>query len=97
MQAFSQIQLNRDIATIQLLHSRLGLDLSKSLAYGTGNFMFISQLNKRNILISKYIEILYRYEVIGDTTPTEYYNVLTVQDVQDIIDDSYRELEKYNV
>jgi hypothetical protein len=47
-------------------------------------------------MISKYIEILYRYQVISDVSITEYYNVLTVQDVQDIIDDSYRQLEKYN-
>jgi hypothetical protein len=96
MQVLDQTQLNSDIATIQLLHSRLGLDLAKSFAYGTGNFIFLSQLNKRNILISKYIEILYRYQVIGDTGPTEYYNVLIIQDIQDIIDDCYRELEKYN-
>lgn len=97
MQALNQTQLNLDIATIQLLHSRLGLDLSKSLAYHTGNFIFISQLNKRNILISKYIDLLYKFQVYGDSVPTEYYNVLTVQDIQDIIDDAYRELEKYNV
>jgi hypothetical protein len=96
MQAFSQVQLNSDIATIQLLHGRLGLDLSKSFSYHTGNFLFLKELNKRNIIISKYIEILYRYEVISDVSITEYYNVLTVQDIQDIIDDAYRELEKYN-
>lgn len=96
MQALNQTQLNTDIATIQLLHSRLGLDLSKSLAYGTGNFMFLRELNKRNILISKYIDLLYKFEVIGDSIPTEHYNVLTVDDIQDVIDDAYRELEKYN-
>jgi hypothetical protein len=96
MQQFNQNQLNEDIATIQILHARLGNDLAKSMAYGTGNFMFISQLNKRNILISVYRDILYRYEVIGDTDTTEYYNVLTMDDIQAIIDDCYRELEKYN-
>lgn len=96
MQVLDQHQLNSDIATIQLLHSRLGLDLANSLAYHTGSFMYLSNLNKRNILISKYIDILYRYQVIGDVSATEHYNALTVQDVQDIIDDSYRELEKYN-
>lgn len=97
MQALDQIQLNLDIATIQLLHSRLGLDLAKSLAYGTGNFMFLRELNKRNILISKYKDLLYKFQIYGDTIPTEHYNVLTVQDIQDVIDDAYRELEKYNV
>lgn len=97
MQALDQTQLNSDIATIQLLHSRLGLDLAKSFAYGTGNFFFLSQLNKRNILISKYIEMLYRCTIIGNTETSDHYNVLTVDDIQDIIDDAYRELEKYNV
>jgi hypothetical protein len=96
MQAFDQTQLNSDIATIQLLHGRLGEDLANSLAYHTGDFEFLSELNKKNIQISKYIEIFYRYQVIGDVPVTEYYNVLTVQDIQDMIDDSYRELEKYN-
>jgi hypothetical protein len=96
MQVLDQTQLNSDIATIQLLHGRLGEDLAKSLAYHTGDFEFLSYLNKRNILISKYIEILYRYQVIGDVPVTEYYNVLTIQNIQDMIDDSYRELEKYN-
>lgn len=97
MQALDQIQLNLDIATIQLLHARLGLDLAKSFAYGTGNFMFLRELNKRNILISKYKDLLYKFQMYGDTIPTEHYNVLTVQDIQDVIDDAYRELEKYNV
>lgn len=97
MQALNQTQLNADIATIQLLHSRLGLDLAKSLSYGTGSFMFLRELNKRNILIGKYKDLLYKFQVYGDTIPTEYYNVLTVQDIQDVIDDSYRELEKYNI
>jgi hypothetical protein len=97
MQALDQVQLNSDIATIQLLHSRLGLDLAKSFAFHTGNFMYLKTLNLKNILISKYIEILYRFQVIGDTTVTEYYNTLTVQDIQDIIDDAYRELERYNI
>jgi hypothetical protein len=96
MQALDQTQLNTDIGIIQLLHSRLGEDLAKSLAYGTGNFIYLSTLNNKNILISKYIEILYRYQIIGDYTSTEKYNVLTVQDIQDIIDDAYRQLEKYN-
>lgn len=97
MQAFGQTQLSSDIATIQLLHGRLGLDLSKSLAYHTGNFMFLSQLNKKNILISKYVDLLYKYDIKGQTSTNDYYNVLTEEDIQAIIDDAYRELEKYNV
>jgi DNA polymerase III delta prime subunit len=96
MQALNQTQLNLDIATIQLLHGRLGLDLATSLSFGTGNFMFLNLLNKRNILISKYKDLLYKFQVIGDSVPTEYYNILTVDDIQNIIDDAYRELEKYN-
>jgi DNA-directed RNA polymerase beta subunit len=96
MQVLDQNILNSDIATIQLLHSRLAEDLSKSFAYHTGGQLFLANLNKRNILISKYIEILYRYQVIGDVAVTEYYNVLTVNDIQSIIDDAYRELDRYN-
>lgn len=98
MQAIlSQAQLNSDIAIIQLLHGRLGLDLSKSLAYGTGNFIYLSELNKKNILISKYIDLLYKFDIKGDHEATEYYNILTVDDIQNIIDDAYRQLEKYNI
>ena len=96
MQALDQTQLESDIASIQLLHSYLGNDFAKSLGYGTGNFIYLKELNNRNLLISKYIDILYKFTVIGDTETTEYYNVLTVQDIQDIIDDAYRELERYN-
>jgi hypothetical protein len=96
MQALDQTQLNTDIGIIQLLHSRLGEDLAKSLSYGTGTFIYLSTLNNKNILVSKYIEILYRYQIIGDYISTERYNVLTVQDIQNIIDDAYRKLEKYN-
>jgi hypothetical protein len=96
MQALDQTQLNNDIAAIQVLHGRLGLDVAKSFAYGTGNFMYLKELNKKNILVSKYIDLLYKFEVKGDIQVTEYYNVLTIQDIQDIIDDAYRQLEKYN-
>ena len=96
MQALDQTQLNADIAAIQILHGRLGLDLSKSLAYHSGNNTYLRELNKRNILVSKYMDILSRYQVIGDTITTEYYNVLTVEDLQAVIDDAYRELERHN-
>lgn len=96
MQALTQSQLNEDIAAIQLLHSRLGLDLCKCMAYHTGNFWFISELNKRNILIGNYIDILYRQEVIGDSTISDSYNILSTSDIESIVDDCYRELEKYN-
>lgn len=96
MQALDQTQLNTDIIAIQILHSYLGNDLAKCLAYHTGGFMFIKELVKRNITVSRHLYILQNYSVIGDTEVTEHYNVLTVQDIQDIIDDCYRELEKYN-
>jgi hypothetical protein len=96
MQALDQDQLNSDIAIIQLLHGRLGEDVAKSFAFHTGNFMYLKTLNDKNILISKYIDLLYKFHVIGDTKSTEHYNVLTIQDIQDVIDDCYRELERYN-
>lgn len=96
MQALTQTQLNEDIAAIQLLHGRMGLDLCKCLSGHTGNVMYISEFNKKNIMIGNYVDILYRYEVVGDQTITERNNVLTVEDIESIIDDCYRELEKYN-
>lgn len=96
MLALSQSQLNSDIGTIQVLHARLGLDLANCMAYHTGNFMFIAALNRRNITIGNYLDILTSYTVVGDEVITENYNVLTISDVQSIIDDCYREMNKYN-
>jgi hypothetical protein len=97
MQELSQAQLDEDIALIQLLHGRLGLDVATSFMYGTGNFIYLKTLNNKNILISKYIDLLYKFRVKGESTRNDVYNVLTTQDIQDIIDDSYRVLEKYNI
>jgi len=97
MLALSQTQLNSDIGIIQLLHSRLGLDLAKTMAYHVGNFMYIHEMNKKNMMIGKYVDILNLYTITGDETVTEVLNVLTVDDIQSIIDDCYREMDKYNV
>jgi|SRR3989304_9317540 len=96
MQQLSQTQLNEDIGIIQLLHSRLGLELVKCMSYGTGNFMFIESLNNRNILIADYITILYKQVIQGDSEVANAKNVLTIEDIESIIDDCYRELERYN-
>jgi hypothetical protein len=96
MQQLSQTQLNEDIAIIQLLHSRLGLDLAKCMSFGTGNFMYIKILNYKNILISDYLEILQKHDIKGDSGVTDLYNIITVSDVESIVDDCYRELERYN-
>ena len=96
MQLLSQTKLNEDIAIIKLFHSRLGNDLCKSMAYGTGNFMHIDLLNNKNILISIYLDILLRYTIRGDATIAAAENVLTLTEIEAIIDDCYRELNKYN-
>ena len=96
MQQLSQTILNADIAIIQLLHSRLGLELCKCMSYGTGNQQFIDSLNNRNILISDYITILYKQVIEGDSTIADARNVITIDDIESIIDDCYRELERYN-
>ena len=90
-------QLNEDIGIIQLLHGRLGLDLSNSMAYHTGNFSYIEFLNTKNILIGNYLEILNMYEIIGDAAVTDLNNVLSIEEIENIIDDCYRNLEKYNI
>lgn len=90
-------QLSKDIGIIQLFHSRLGLDLANAMAYHTGNFWYIDFLNIRNILIGNYLEILYSYEIVGDETANNAQNVLTMSDIESIIDHCYRELDKYNI
>ena len=97
MQALNKQLLADDIARIQLLHSRLGHDFAKSLAYHTGNFMFLKKLDRKNVLIGDYLDVLNFFEIKGDYVVTNKYNVLNVQEIESIIDDCYRELEKYNV
>lgn len=96
MQQLSQSILNEDIGIIQLLHSRLGLELCKCMMYGTGNQGYIDSLNNRNILIGDYIEILYKQVIQGDSGVANARNVITIEDIESIIDDCYRELERYN-
>ena len=90
-------QLNEDIGIIQLLHSRLGLDLANAMAYHTGNFWFVEFLNTKNILIGNYLQILNMYEIVGDATVTDLHNVLSIAEIESIIDDCYRQLEEYNI
>jgi len=96
MQVLNQSQLNDDIGIIELFHGRLGNDLAKSMAYHTGNFWYIKHLNTKNILVSKYVVLLQDYDIVGDTTINNTYNILTESDIQAIIDHCYRLLEPYN-
>ena len=96
MQVLNQSQLNDDIGIIELFHGRLGNDLAKSMAYHTGNFWYIKHLNTKNILVSKYVVLLQDYDIVGDTTINNKYNILTESDIQAIIDHCYRLLEPYN-
>ncbi len=96
MQVLNQTQLNSDIAIIQLLHGRFGDDLAKCLAYHTGNIEHIRTLNDENFMIGNYLEALNRYVVVGDTTANDLKNVLTVTDIEAIIDDCYRRMNRYN-
>jgi len=96
MQQLSQTQLNTDIGIIQLFHSRLGLDLVTCMSLGTGGQSHIKKLNNKNILISDYLDILKKHEIVGDSEVSDLYNVLTIAEIESIIDDCYRELESYN-
>ena len=96
MQVLNQSQLNDDIGIIELFHGRLGNDLAKSMAYHTGNYWYIKHLNTKNILVSKYVVLLQDYNIVGDTTINNTYNILTESDIQAIIDHCYRLLEPYN-
>ena len=86
MKLLDEAQLNQDRAAIQLLHSRLGLDLARCMAYHTGNFWHIAFLDQKNQLVGKYLELLSLFDIKGDTTANEYYNVLTMDDIGYIID-----------
>lgn len=96
MQLLSQTQLNVDILNIKILHGKLGDDLAKSLAYHTGGLGYLNHLNQQNFMIGVYVDILEHYVISGDTSVANYYNVLTLDNVEGIIDDCYRVLEKYN-
>lgn len=96
MQLLSQTQLNVDILNIKILHAKLGDDLAKSLAYHTGGLEYLNHLNQQNFMIGVYVDILEHYVVSGDATVTNHYNVLTLDNIEGIIDDCYRVLEKYN-
>lgn len=91
--SLTQTQLNDDILRIELLHGRLGDDLSKSMGYHSGNWWYIKHLTRKALLVGRYIEILYRYNADGSDT---LENVLTDTEIEGIIDDSYRQLEQYN-
>lgn len=88
--------LTNDIATIQLLHSRLGNDLTKCIMFHATDLEQIRTLNETNQLIANYLEILNRYTIVGDEVVTNLKNALTMEEVQQIIDDCYRRMEKYN-
>lgn len=96
MQLLNTTQLTEDIAIIQLMHGRLGKDLADSLAYHTGNLTFLRDLNRRNMLIGNYLDILRAYDIVGDEVVTLAYNVLSIAEIESIIDDCYRSLNKYN-
>jgi len=96
MLLLDQAQLNTDIGIIQLLHGRLGDHFARSMAYHTGNFWHIDSLNRKNQAVGNYINILYAYDIKGDSTVNAVYNILTENDIQSIIDFCYRLLEPYN-
>ena len=96
MQLLSQNQLDDDIGTISVMHARLGQDLSKSLAYHTGNISYLRHLNRKNQSVGVCLDILKGYDVMGDETISIKYNVLTLFEIDRMIDFCYRQLEKYN-
>lgn len=96
MLLLSQTQLNADILNVKILHAKLGNDLAKSLAYHTGGLEYLNHLNQQNFMVGVYVDILENYTISGDATVTDYYNVLTLDNIEGIIDDCYRVLEKYN-
>ena len=96
MQLLSQPQLNQDIATISVMHARLGDDLAKSLAYHTGGLTFLNELCNKNIAVGICVDILTHYNVMGDAAASALHNVLTIEEVERMIDYCYRQLHKYN-
>lgn len=96
MQLLSQTQLNEDVLNIKILHAKLGNDIAKSFAFHSGNLQYLEHLNQQNFMIGVYVDILEDYSIRGDASVANYYNVLTLSNIESIIDDCYRVLEKYN-
>ena len=90
----TQTILNADILRIKVFHGRLGEDFAKSLGYHTGNWWYINHLKMKGFLVGRYIQILERYNADGSDT---IENTITFTDVEGIIDDSYRQLEQWNI
>ena len=85
--AITQTQLNNHIAYIQQLHADQAEDYCNALQYGSRG---ISALEKNNLLLSQYIETLYRQN-LNDTSN----NTLVVSQMEVIINDCYRRTLKY--
>jgi len=85
--------LNSHITAIQLLHAKLGLDLSNALKLGRVD---IGCLDESNKIVSKYVKILSAYDAsAGTDAGNDAINCLTGSDINNIIDHSYRLLNEY--
>ena len=85
--------LNGDILRIKVFYSRLGEEFAKSLGYHIGNVWYITHLKNKSFLVGKYIRALERYNADGSDTVE---NVLSNDQIEAIVDDSYRQLEQWN-
>jgi len=85
--------LNNHTTAIQLLHAKLGLDLSNALRFGRVD---IGDLNESNNIVSKYVRMLSVYDAsAGTTAGNNAANCLTESNINSIIDHSYRLLNAY--
>lgn len=83
----TQTELNNHIGYIQYLHASQAQDYVNALKFGSRG---ISALEKNNLLLSQYIESLYRQN-LEDTSN----NTLSEEQMQRIINDCYRRTLKY--
>lgn len=95
--SLTQVQLDADIASIEIFHARLGLQLAKSLAYHSVGMYYLESFLIKNRLVSKYKRLLQAYNIVGDAEACALVNWLTNDDIKNIINDCYRQLDEYVV
>ncbi len=83
----NQTELNNHIAYIQSLHADQTQDYVNALKFGSRG---IASHEKTNLLLSQYIEMLYRQNLVDTSN-----NTLTEDQIQSVINDSYRRTLKY--
>lgn len=84
----TQTELNNHIGYIQYKQAKIAEDYSKSMLYSSRGKDF---LEGNNSLVGVYIDILYRQDMNNTQS-----NSLTDNEIENVIEDSYRRLKNYD-